>query len=302
MIHFILFLLACGEKTTINDDTTTIEDSGNNTEDSGNTSTTDSGTETSDPTTTDADADGVFAYEDCDDMNPWISTGCDRTCTGDFTIEVAEDLALVAGCQTIEGNLNIDGISQSNLFALHSLQSISGNLWFFRINGIETMNGLNNLQSIGDGLIISYSDTLLSLEGLDSLHTVAGSLSITSNPSLTDISNIASLRTVGGSMLLDRLGIQSLDGFSNLETIGASIYISECPAITSLIGITTNLQSFGEDESIGTYDPDYGTIESLLYVYNNSTLCESEIEQTTIAMKDMGWLGRTVSFNNGTCD
>ena len=160
------------------------------------------------------------------------------------------------------------------------------------------MQGLEQLTTIGGGFIVSYHETLSTLAGLNALESIGGTLSITSNPMLIDIESLNSLKLIQGSMLLDNLVITSLDAFDQLKTVGASIYISECPQITSLIGIANQLSSFGEDETIGTYDPDYGVIESLFYVYNNEQLCESEVANTVTAFQNMGWEGRSVSYNN----
>ena len=305
MLWMGFLLLACGEKDT--QDTSEIEDT-ESTENSEDTDTNDTedtdDTDTSeeDPANTDADEDGVMADQDCDDLNPWVSTDCDRVCSGDFVIENTTDLSLVAGCQVIEGSLNIDGIEQNDLIALRSLETVSGDLWFFRIANLTTMSGLDNLQAVGGGLIISYNDSLQNVDGFSSLHTIEGTMTMTSNPLLNDISSLNNLQTVGGSVLFDKLAISNLDAFGSVNTIGASVYISDCPNLTSLMGISTSLQSFGEDESIGTYDGDYGLIESLLYVYNNEILCTSEIDATTAALENMGWEGRMVQYNNATCD
>lgn len=311
MLWMSFLLLACGEKDS--QDGNQIEDTGsaenvdntddtNDTNDTDDTSDTSDTSDTEDPENTDVDQDGVNADQDCDDLNPWVSTDCNRACTGEFKIETNEDLSLVAGCQSIEGDLNIDGIDQNDLIALHSLESVSGDLWFFRVTNLTNMHGLENLQSIGGGLIISYNDTLENIDALASLNSIGETLTMTNNPLLSNLSGFSSLHTIGGSILLDGLNITDLNGFSNVNTVGSSIYVSDCPSLTSLIGVSTSLQSFGEHESIGTYDPDYGLIESLLYVYNNEALCVAEIDATTAALENMGWEGRAIEFGNASCN
>lgn len=310
LLYFML--AACGEKssnieeTGFFDDSGTTEDSGSiedtsTSADSGSSSPEDSGTETTDPSTTDNDGDGVLADSDCDDENPWTSNDCERACVGNFEIQIADDLALVAGCQSIDGDLNITGIDQNDMIALHSLESITGELWFFSIENLQSFHGLENLHTIGGGMIISYNNALTSLNGLDALQNVGGTLSITGNSLLADISSLNTLQMIGGTLLLDRLAIENLTAFSNLTTVGESIYVSNCANITSLVDVASSLESFGASDVIGTYDPSYGLIESLLYVYNNESLCDSAISTTTTALQSMGWEGRTVSFSNGTC-
>lgn len=69
------------------------------------------------------------------------------------------------------------------------------------------------------------------------------------------------------------------------------------------MGLANSLTSFGEHESIGTYDPDSGVIESLFYVYLNESLCQDEVDATTAEFENMGWEGRALGYdNNGVCD
>jgi hypothetical protein len=253
--------------------------------------------------TTDADGDGVAGNADCDDTNPWVSVDCGRTCTGDFEIVLDADLSQVAGCSVIEGSLDIDGLSQSDLLALNHLESVTGSLLIMNNGNLETTYGLENLTNIGEDLLISFNDALIDVDGLSSLKYIGGTLSISNCEALTDISGLNSTHEVGSSMLLNNIAIADLSGFDQLQVLGASLYISDCPEITSLIEISTNLTSFGENETIGTYDEEGYMIESFFYVYNNDRLCEDVVTQTSVRFESMGWEGKTNSWNNnGTCN
>ncbi len=256
----------------------------------------------SDSSSTDADGDGVTADADCDDNNPWVTEGCGRTCTGDFVVETNADFANVAGCAIIEGDLDIDGIDQTDLTGLNSLEQVTGALWVMYNPTLQTLDGLNNLLSVGDGLLISYNDALVDISGLESLQYVDGTLSISNSHSLTDIQGINNLSYIGSSLMLNNIGVSDLNAFDKVESIGGSIYISDCEDLTSLMGLTVSLASFGEGEEIGTYDEDGYMITSLFYVYNNEWLCQTDVDQVTTIFENMGWTGTANSWNNNGCN
>ena len=256
-----------------------------------------------DNSSTDSDNDGFAGNEDCDDQNPWVSEDCDRTCTGDFEILSDDDLSQVAGCSVINGSLDIEGLNQTNLLALNHLETVSGSLLIMNNVHLETTNGLENLNTVGEDLLISFNDALTNVDGLTSLQSVGTTLSLSNSISLSNIQGLRGLASVGSSILINNIPINDLSGFANLQIIGSSLYISDCTEITSLIDIASNLNSFGENDTIGTYDEEGYIIESLFYVYSNDQLCEDVVGQTAASFESMGWEGRSISFsNNGSCE
>ena len=252
---------------------------------------------------TDSDGDGLTGSEDCDDENPWVNEDCGRTCTGDFEILSDDDLPQVAGCAIINGDLDIEGLSQTDLLALNHLENITGSLLIMNNEALESTTGLDNLTNVGEDLLISFNDALVNVNGLDSIQSVGNTLSLSNSSSLSNIQGLSGLASVGSSILINSIPIADLKGFENLQIIGSSLYISDCPSITSLIDIASNLTSFGENDTIGTYDEEGYIIESLFYVYNNEQLCEDAVTQTTVSFENMGWEGRSISFNNnGSCE
>ena len=253
--------------------------------------------------TTDADGDGITADNDCDDGNSWVSEDCGRTCTGDFELTTDEDLKIVAGCAVVNGDLDIDGLTQSDLEALNHLENITCSLLIMNNESLETTDGLDNLVYVGEDLLISFNNSLLSLDGLNALQQIGSTLSVTNSESLSDIQGLNGVTEVGDSILLNNIPITDLSALNRLQTLGASLYISDCTEIESLTDIVTNLTSFGENDTIGTYDAEGYMVESLFYVYNNDRLCETAVTQTTTLFENMGWEGRAISYNNtGNCD
>ena len=176
----------------------------------------------------------VMAYwnEDCDDENPWVSEDCRRTCTGDFEILSDDDLPQVAGCSVINGSLDIEGLTQTDLLALNQLENVTGSLLIMNNEALESTTGLNNLTNVGEDLLISFNDALMNLNGLDSVQSVGNTLSLSNSSSLSNIQGLSGLASVGSSILLNNIPIADLKGFENLQIIGSSLYISDCTEIT----------------------------------------------------------------------
>ena len=251
----------------------------------------------------DSDGDGVTADADCDDQNPWVNEGCGRACVGDFEITSNEELTQIAGCASIDGSVDVEGLTQTDMTGFNSLESITGSLWIMHSPGLESLEGLNNLQSIDEDLLLSYNDNLVSMDGLESLTTIGNTLSLSNSENLTNLMGLSNLTEIHGSMMINNLGMDSFDAFDNLQTIGASIYISECGNLLSLSGLTTRLNSLGEDDVIGTYDEEGYPIASLFYVYMNTVLCQDLVDQTTTHFESIGWTGTANSWdNNGFCE
>ncbi len=252
--------------------------------------------------TVDADGDGVTADADCDDANPWVNEGCGRACVGDVEITSNEELTQIAGCASIDGSVDVEGLTQTDMTGFNSLESITGSLWIMHSPGLESLEGLNNLQRIDEDLLLSYNDSLVSMDGLESLTTIGNTLSLSNSENLTDLMGLSNLTEIHGSMMINNLGVDSVDALDNLQTIGASIYVSECANLQSLSGLTTSLNSLGEDEIIGTYDEEGYQIASLFYVYMNDVLCQDLVDQTTTHFENIGWTGTANSWdNNGPC-
>ena len=107
------------------------------------------------------------------------------------------------------------------------------------------------------------------MNGLDALQQIGSTLSVTNSESLSDIQGLSGVTEVGDSILINNIPITDLSGLNRLQTLGASLYVSDCPEIESVTEIATTLMSFGENDTIGTYDAEGYMVESLFYVYNN---------------------------------
>ena len=97
-------------------------------------------------------------------------------------------------CTVIEGNVEINGDSISNLTGLSSITTIMGDLI---INGtyLTNLEGLENLLKIRRDLIIVSNDMLINLSGFESLDSICGNLTIGWNDLLPNLSGIDSINS-----------------------------------------------------------------------------------------------------------
>ncbi|WP_292266108.1 PL29 family lyase N-terminal domain-containing protein [Butyricimonas sp.] len=125
---------------------------------------------------------------------------------GDFpnleTFEGLDKLTFIGGKFYIE-RLNI-----KYFVGLESLQKIGGDMHFYLLPDVVSLNGLNNLQEIGGDMELEYMNVSLSY--------------------------LEKLQKVGGSIYLCNLGnISSFRGLENLQEVGGVIQIFGCPYLTA---------------------------------------------------------------------
>ncbi len=158
-----------------------------------------------------------------------------------------------ANCTNIEGTVTLDGLI-TNLDGLAQIQTISGDLVFEGVSGLQNLEGLNqltqiggslifesssmssiealaNLEHIGDNLFVVRMASLENLKGLEKIDSIFGSLALGSNPSFQSLSNLSgldNLKFVGGNLSLTKnMKLQDISALSNLEYVGGIFGISE---------------------------------------------------------------------------
>ena len=208
-----------------------------------------------------------------------------QSCPGDYLIEDAEQLAGLALCSSIEGDLRVEKTSLTSLDALSNLETVGGELKLFQNaelvdlsalsnlkavdgklvlnqnNALTSLAGLGSLTNIGEGLYVGYNGVLPNLDGLDGLIDV-GFIFIGVNNALKHIDALVSLETVGSHLLIKNNGaLEQLDGLGQLKTVGHYLQVSDNAALTDITGLSL-LES----------------VNSELTIVNNGALCQSQIE------------------------
>ncbi len=147
-----------------------------------------------------------------------------KTCTGDFVIETAADVQLIAGCTLVTGTVSVQAPDLTDMSGFASLMVIDGDL----IIGGE----LPALSTFIDGPVSVGPAQLKSLAGLERLQRVGGQLRVG-----TSVDVFTGVHQETGSVTVGPVLLSSLHGLEGLEEIG-SLTIGQL-----VRGNTTNVKS-----------------------------------------------------------
>ena len=137
-----------------------------------------------------------------------------------------DQVAELAGCTRVAGELYIEGRLISNLTPLHALEEVDGDLY------VQTAFTENNPDA-NEGMA-----RLTHLAGLDSLRRVGMTLAISNNPELTDISALANLTVTNQYIMIrDNDRLVDLHGLEGVTKVPVSVFIEDNPALKSLDGL-----------------------------------------------------------------
>lgn len=144
-------------------------------------------------------------------------------CSGP-TVKNGADLALLAGCTSISGNIEVSDKATdiTDLFGLANLQNVDGNLKISAPN-LTSIQALSKLTSVKGTLTIS-SPQLSSLKGLEKLASV-DALSLINCSALIDLTGLSGLTTLTGKFSISNSDktptvLTSLQGLSSLTSVG----------------------------------------------------------------------------------
>ena len=145
-------------------------------------------------------------------------------------------------CDTITGNLAIEGDDIVDLVPLGDLVSVGG-LFVRRNPLLTTLDGLDGVSSIthaGSWLSIFGNPLLTDLDGLSSVTTVSGSLYIGSNVSLTNMDGLSGMTSFAGDVEIvdnpELAGVYGLRGLASVHLKGRLVIVRN-DALTTLNGL-----------------------------------------------------------------
>ena len=116
-------------------------------------------------------------------------------------VETDADLAALAHCTTIGGNLGFYYVGAFTSRDLPCLTSVAGTVSIS--SNAVSLNALSSLKSVGGDLYIRDNASLTSLDGLSSLKWVGGFLVIQNNASLTSLDGLSSLKRVYRKLIIN---------------------------------------------------------------------------------------------------
>ena len=160
---------------------------------------------------------------------------------GSYVIQDTRDVALLAGVETITGNLTVrESLTPTSppgpwSFELPDLQSVGG---AFRIEGMQTLTrvGIPALERV-DGVYLSWNFALREVgwaPDIDFTTDNQGYVYITTNPELLTIEGFNGPSGVRQVFVMDNASLTTVRGFARSEMM--AINIQQNPALTTVEG------------------------------------------------------------------
>lgn len=178
---------------------------------------------------------------------------------GDFTLETASDIAILAQFGQIAGNLTIRGDEIVSLEGLENLKSVDGYLAIIDTTNLTSLAGLDNLERVNFSLYVETNAELTSIEALDTLLSVGASVTIEENPKLVSAAGLENLTSVTIIRIYNNDSMTDLTGLNNI-TQAEEILVFDNASLNSLEGLG----------ALTTVDRD-------VQIYANPELCRSTV-------------------------
>jgi hypothetical protein len=141
-------------------------------------------------------------------------------------------------CDTVTGDLRIEGADITNLDSLTGLKHIGGFLRVFVNPMLTNVDGLTGLTSV-ERIDISGNDALTNVDGLSNITYVWNGISISGNGALTNLDGLANI-TSSPSIFVQlqfNFALTNVDGLAGITSV-EELVISQCFALTNVDGLS----------------------------------------------------------------
>ena len=187
-------------------------------------------------------------------------------------LHIARDQQIAAfvalGCDTVRGDLRIEGGSVTSLVGLEVLTSVTGDLVVLNTTSLISLEGLHNLRSVGGELVIQrntglrdlyglrslaeahgnvaigFNDVLTSLAGLDRLAPVDAMLSVVENPALIRVDGLGEVATLLDVSVRGNDSLDAITGLRLLSHVDRGFAVVDNPALVGIVGLS-RLETLG---------------------------------------------------------
>ncbi|RLD53162.1 MAG: hypothetical protein DRJ05_16810, partial [Bacteroidetes bacterium] len=202
---------------------------------------------------------------------------------GDVEIEgnTITNLDGLINIQLIDGELEIHDNNQlSSLLGLASLSSINGSISIHNNPQLSNINGLNSITNIDGHLFVSYNQNLVNFSGLVSLTTIDYSFNVSFNDALIDFNGLYNLISIGNLFTIDsNPALEDMTGLNQLENVGGSLTFFNNTSLANMSGLES-LTSVGSNLYIEdnpllasvTALSGITEIGNMLYISNNDAI------------------------------
>lgn len=199
--------------------------------------------------------------------------------------EVDNFAIIYPDCNTILGNVTVQGEDITNMNALININRIEGELVFFTMDYYNfTSSGLDSLHYTG-GLLFDWNEPM-HLEGFHNLDTINGNFGLYACSGIDNLSGLDNLKYISGDFGIQWTNdLSNLHGLEQLHFIGGSLHlgvnndISDISALSNLDTIGGHLSLHG-NQSLTSLDALNNLSCSLtegIYISGNSNLSVCDV-------------------------
>lgn len=191
----------------------------------------------------------------CADVEPDESCD-DGVWQGDVRIRDEADLARLAGCHRIEGNLYVSQTSLEHLEPLGQLDTVTATVSIVANPLLTNLDGLRRLRHIGGCLELNRNPLIEDLDALAGLEAIELCLIIGQDDELSEQYGNGSLSNIDGLAAVEQLRrfvviegnpeLGDLDGLHALESVGGSLTIRANRRLARLNALETLAELGGE--------------------------------------------------------
>lgn len=172
--------------------------------------------------------------------------------TGNVTVTTQAQLNALAGCTTINGNLQINGSGITDFTPVNNITTVTGELSISNIstnlnnvfpnltsagaiaiinNSFTTFNGFNSLTGNLNYINLSFNNSLTSFSGFNTFSGTTG-LDIRENPNLNSINALGSVTQIS-NFYLKNVALANLNFLSSLATVNGYFIVENCSSLNS---------------------------------------------------------------------
>ncbi|MFC5045284.1 cadherin repeat domain-containing protein [Aquimarina hainanensis] len=205
--------------------------------------------------------------------------------SGEVNLKTQEEVDAFAANKynTIAGNLHIgyteEGDKITDIAALSSLKTITGNLQVVKNDALKTLEGLQNVTTVK--VCVVYDNAMLEdISALANLNSIE-SIRVSSNPLLTNVNCFSKITSLRGFIEIgSNSALIDLQGLHNITTTGRSVQVFGNPQLKNLKGLeglkeidrllVNSNQSMMSLEGIENLE----TIEEGIQIWSNENLLE----------------------------
>lgn len=159
------------------------------------------------------------------------------------TVRTPEQAAAFYACESITGDLRIEGSELVELGSFEALTEVSGTLSVENNPNLRSLSGLENVSAVG-ALRIVGNPRLESVSALEAL-TLSPRVEIAANPRLVNLRGLDGVERVDTLAIHGNQRLISVAGLGNLQQVG-SLSVSENPRLCAKLGLFPKLSEVSE--------------------------------------------------------